>query len=377
MTGRCRRASTLRGRGRDAHSVHWQDRRAGLRREARRGHRQRAAARPRRPRSPGSRSAPARSRRSATFASRCSASVRRATTPAVGRRPQRPGRCSAVAGGRRGGADLDHLGTPEQRGARGLQGRQRLRRRSPAGCRLRCRAVGRAAARSPAPPPPARPASCDRSTSTTAWGRVAGVSPGFVASATPAASATGFAPPSRVVFFVASPFAASCAAAGHRRDPRPAALAFGGQRLAAPRERRAEQQASSVAASRGGGEGTSETLPTGAVAGGAPQPPANGASLVGRIRGRRGTGFGGRDRGPGWGARRAGKCRLSAPDTSERGGQHFLAKCGKDRAAPCNRPCALLGFRRERRIHGQTPWNGGPKLLGRIPRWNREKRRLF
>ena len=40
--------------------------------------------------------------------------------------------------------------------------------------------------------------------------------------------------------------------AGHRRDRRPAALAFGGQRLAAPGERRAEQQLLGASSARSG-----------------------------------------------------------------------------------------------------------------------------
>ena len=59
---------------------------------------------------------------------------------------------------------------------------------------------------------------------------------------------------------------------------------------------------------------------------------------------------------------------------------HYRADLWKIRERRCktrNRHCSLLGSRPERRIHGQTPWNGGPELLGRIPRWNRGKRRLF
>lgn len=46
----------------------------------------------------------------------------------------------------------------------------------------------------------------------------------------------------------------------------------------------------------------------------------------------------------------------------------FAGKMSQNAHIGCNRHCTLIACRSERRILGQKPRNGGPKLLGRIPR---------
>src|ERR1700683_2349383 len=92
---------------------------------------------------------------------------------------------------------------------------------------------------------------------TTIGGRVAGVRPGYAASATAAASTTGVDPPRRAVLIVFTPTAACAPSAGTVAVSR--SVAFGESAL--PHPARAVQEGYTMAAARRGTKRISATLP--------------------------------------------------------------------------------------------------------------------
>ena len=196
-------------------------------------------ARPRRPRSPVG----GPPWRIATSRSTCAASLYTLSpAPPSGVRRRRR-RTRAVAGGGRGGADVDHLGVPPSSAARRrLQRRQRLRgeRRQRAAFAVEERRAQRGS--SPAPPPPARRASRGRRPAPPPAGASPGSARGTSRAPRPPRRRRGSR--RRAAWCSWSP--ARSPRAG--RSPatvvteRPATLAFDGQRLAAARERRADEQ---------------------------------------------------------------------------------------------------------------------------------------
>ena len=180
------------------------------------------------------------------------------------------------------------------------------------------------------------------STSTTACGRVPVVRPGYTARATAAASVAGSEPPSRVVFFVARP-AAPWVLTWAIGPPEPHRQRTAGRGLAAARERRAGEHGHK----QGSGEVHVRTLPV----------------LQRRKRC--------------WRVTRHGAV------AQKRAGTELAAKpgiCGinlRNEVQPVQASLHFASLPPERRILDQMSGNGGPKLLGRIPRCIREKRRLF